>query len=355
MKFSVIIPIYGVERYIAATVRSVLAQTYSDFELILVDDGSLDRSLEICQQFTDSRIRIVRQANRGLSGARNTGIRQAQGEFIALLDGDDQWLPDKLQAHLTHFQQNPEVGVSFDRSAFMDEAGQPTGNYVIAKLNDITVADLFRSNLVGNGSAAVFRRSALDAIATQSDRYGTLETFYYDEDLRRTEDHEILLRIALLTAWQIAGIPQALTLYRVNAQGLSAHLVKQQEAWELALAKIRSYAPTASVQWEQMSRAYQKLYLARNAVRLHLGSDAVQFIQQAVADDPRLWREQPRRVLGLLVTAYLLKWLPSSLYQQVEAWMMKVVGRSQRQHLSPVPTQDMSPMHSDHSSLTIPH
>ena len=96
-KISVIVPIYGAEKWIEATVKSVLAQTLTDFELILVDDGSPDRSIEICESFDDPRIRIVRQENRGLPGARNTGIRHAKGELLAFLDADDIWRSDKLQ------------------------------------------------------------------------------------------------------------------------------------------------------------------------------------------------------------------------------------------------------------------
>ncbi|HZV11070.1 MAG TPA: glycosyltransferase family 2 protein, partial [Novosphingobium sp.] len=90
---SVIMPVYNVEPYVAEAITSVLAQTYADFELIIVDDGGQDRSVEICQGFEDPRIRIVHQANRGLAGARNTGILAARGRYLAFLDSDDRWLP----------------------------------------------------------------------------------------------------------------------------------------------------------------------------------------------------------------------------------------------------------------------
>jgi glycosyltransferase involved in cell wall biosynthesis len=108
-KVSVILPVYGVEKYIAEAVRSVLAQTFSDFELLIIDDGSPDRSVEICRQFTDSRIRIIQQQNRGLSGARNTGIRYAKGEYLAFLDGDDLWAPEKLEKQVAHLDNSPKV------------------------------------------------------------------------------------------------------------------------------------------------------------------------------------------------------------------------------------------------------
>ena len=85
-KVSVIMPVYNVEKYIAETISSVLAQTFTDFELLVIDDESKDRSIEICESFTDQRIKIIHQKNRGLAGARNTGIRHAQGEYLAFLD-----------------------------------------------------------------------------------------------------------------------------------------------------------------------------------------------------------------------------------------------------------------------------
>ena len=97
---SVVIPLYQTERYIAETLQSVLAQTLADFEVIVVDDGSSDRGPAIARAVGDARVRVVRQNNRGLAGARNTGIRNARGRYIALLDADDLWEADKLARHV---------------------------------------------------------------------------------------------------------------------------------------------------------------------------------------------------------------------------------------------------------------
>ena len=94
-RISVIMPVYDVERYVAAAIQSVLDQSFKDFELIIIDDGGSDSSLAICRGFVDPRIRIISQSNRGLAGARNTGIMQARGAYIALLDSDDLWARDK--------------------------------------------------------------------------------------------------------------------------------------------------------------------------------------------------------------------------------------------------------------------
>jgi len=90
-QLSVIIPVYNAGKYVADAVKSVLMQTYENLEILIIDDGSPDNSIEICQQFTDPRIKIIRQQNQGVSGARDNGIRHAQGEYLAFLDADDIW------------------------------------------------------------------------------------------------------------------------------------------------------------------------------------------------------------------------------------------------------------------------
>ncbi|MBD1906886.1 glycosyltransferase [Funiculus sociatus GB2-A5] len=332
-KFSVIIPTYKVEKYIAAAIESVLAQTYQNFEIIVVNDDSPDRSVEICQQFTDSRIKIVSQKNRGLAGARNTGIRHAQGDYIALLDGDDLWLPEKLEKHVEHLESSSSVGISFSRSAFIDEAGNSLGTYLMPKLKEITSPDLLRDNPVGNGSAAVIRKEVLEAIKFQDNLYGTVENFYFDDHFRQAEDIECWLRIVLQTNWKIEGISEALTLYRVNSGGLSASLLNQFEALQKVIEKTRSYAPELIAQWENPTKAYQLRYLARSAVRLKAGSMAVQLMHQALAAHWRLVLEQPRRTLMTLAAAYMLWLLPQPLYAQIEAVAAKMTAATQKRRI----------------------
>ena len=124
---SVIVPVYNVEKYIRACLESVLQQTFDIFEVICVDDGSTDRSVDIINEFTDSRIRVISQKNRGLAGARNTGIRFSKAPFVALLDSDDLWHPEKLQQHFKHLCDNPQLGISYSASQFIDEDGNPIG------------------------------------------------------------------------------------------------------------------------------------------------------------------------------------------------------------------------------------
>ena len=321
-KVSVIIPVYKVESYIADTVLSVLEQTYQNFELLLVDDGSPDRSVEVCKQFTDPRIKIIHQINRGLAGARNTGIRHAQGDYLALLDGDDLWLPNKLEKHVDHLEKFPNVGVSFSPSEFIDEAGISLGTYTKPKLQQIEPSDLLMDNPIGNGSAAILRRETMAAIAFKGNLNGSEETFYFDEYFRQAEDLDCWLRVAIQTEWQIAGIPDALTLYRVNSCGLSANLLNQFDFLEKVMEKTRTYAPELIEQWEKPARAYSLRYLARSAVRMKSGSAATDLMHRAISNYWQMILEQPRRTLMTLGAAYVLKLLPQCFYEQVEESMI---------------------------------
>lgn len=318
-KVSVVMPIYNVESYVASAIQSVLQQTFTDFELLLVIDGATDNSLVICKQFDDPRIRIIEQQNRGLAGARNTGIRQAQGEYIALLDADDLWLPEKLAKQVAHLDNNPEVGISYAISAFIDEQDRSLGLYMSPKLQDITPQEVFCRNPVGNGSVPMIRQAVFAAIAFQY-QPGNDEMAYFDESFRQSEDIECWMRMALLTKWQFAGINQVLIRYRVNAGGLSANLDKQYQQWQRMVDKMRDYAPTFLQDWEAPARAYQLRYLARRAVRMRNAKTATRLMSQSLACYKALLWQEPGRTLSTLAAAWLLRLLPLKFYQTLEQW-----------------------------------
>jgi glycosyltransferase involved in cell wall biosynthesis len=332
-KVSVIIPVYGVEKYIAATVQSVLDQTYKNFEILIIDDASPDKSIDICQSFTDPRIKIIHQANRGLGGARNTGIRHAQGEYLAFLDGDDLWLPQKLEKQILHLENSPYVGVSFCRSSFIDEAGKSLNTYLMPKLKGIATSDLLGRDPVGNGSAALIRKEVFEAIKFQDNLHGAVEDFYFDERFRYSGDMEFLIRISIQTDWEIEGISDALTLYRVNSGGLSANILNWLDSWEKVIEKTRSYAPEIVNQWEKQARAYHLQYLARNAVRFQAGSTAVQLINRALVTNWRIILNEPRRTFLTFAGAYLLWLLPQSVYSLIESLALKRIGANQKRRI----------------------
>lgn len=127
---SIIVPVYNAEKFIAETINSVLAQTYSDFELLLVDDCSGDGSIGLINKYTDDRIRLIRQPqNMGAYAARNRGLCEAKGRYIAFLDADDLWVPWKLE-HEMDFMERENAGFVFSGYEFADCNGVGTGAIV---------------------------------------------------------------------------------------------------------------------------------------------------------------------------------------------------------------------------------
>lgn len=295
-KVSVIMPVYNVEAHVAEAVDSVLAQTFDNFELIIVDDGGTDHSIAICRTFRDPRIRIVSQANRGLAGARNTGIAESVGEYIALIDSDDRWLPEKLALHVIHLDNNPAVGVSYSSSRFIDVAGRPMRLMQRPKLEGITASEIFCRNPVGNGSAPVLRRSALDAVAFRHPRQPE-RTCWFDESLRQSEDIEMWLRLAVGGEIRFAGIAPALTEYRIAAGGLSSQVVRQYDAWEGVVQRLQTYAPDFVASHVNRARAYQLRYLARRAVQLGDAGMALTLLRAAAESSLKPLVEEPVKSL----------------------------------------------------------
>ena len=330
---TIVVPVYNVERYIAETIRSILAQSYPHFEVILVNDGSQDRSVEICRQFDDPRIKILHQENQGPAAARNLGIRHAQGEYVAFLDGDDLWTEDKLAKHVEHLDRNPEVGVSFCPSRFIDDTGKSIGLFQITKMKDITPIDLLCRTPIGNGSVPVIRKSVLDEIEFVNTT-GDICYFNPDRCLHPSEDVECWLRIALKTKSKFEGVPEALTLYRVSSQSCSAQLMKKLNSWEAMLDDLEMWASPEAQEWYAPAMAYQYRHLARRAVSLRDGAVAVDLIHQAISTYGKIWIEEPHRTLQTLLAAHLLRILPKRLYQKFEAIAVQITGAMQRYRMN---------------------
>jgi glycosyltransferase involved in cell wall biosynthesis len=309
---SVVVPLYQTERYIAETLRSVCGQSFADFEVIVVDDGSMDHGPDIARSTGDPRVRVVTQANRGLAGARNTGIREARAPLIALLDADDVWHRDKLARHVAHLSACGDVGVSFSWSRLIDAEGRPIGAITWPADRAVSAADLFCRNPVGNGSTPVIRRAALEAIAF--DDAATGRTCWFDETFRQSEDIECWMRIALGTAWRFAVVPEPLTDYRVLASGLSANVDRQMATWRRFRDAVARRAPHLVAREGARAEAQQLRYLSRRAVTSPDRALALRLVGEALRLHPRLVIEDPRLVLSTLVAALAARVLPVERY-----------------------------------------
>lgn len=159
MKVSVVMPAYNAEKYIEAAIQSVLRQTWTEFELLVIDDGSQDSTAEIAERLAagDERIAVLRGAeNAGVSASRNRGVAQAGGEWIAFLDSDDLWREDKLERQLALLERHPDAVLSYTATAFMDESGRMY-SYVMAAEAETVYETLLRKNLLSCSSVMVRR------------------------------------------------------------------------------------------------------------------------------------------------------------------------------------------------------
>ena len=138
-KISVVIPVYNQEKYLAETIESILAQTFRNFELILVDDGSKDKSAEIIQQYTqkDSRIMSILQANSGKPNALNAAASVAKGEYLAFMDHDDLMLPNRLESQLAFLEENPKIDACSCHCYYIDDDGRTMGRQVYPQIKTI--------------------------------------------------------------------------------------------------------------------------------------------------------------------------------------------------------------------------
>lgn len=326
---SVVIPLFNAANTVSECIASVLNQTYSNLEIIVVNDGSTDNGMAIVQQIRDPRLRVISQMNRGLAGARNSGIRCSHGAIVAFLDSDDFWSADKIERHIQHLDSNPEVGISFSCSAFIDDKSQPLGIFQFPPLQQVTPEQILCRNPIGNGSSAVVRRAALDDIRVEANLYGLIESFWFDEGLRQSEDIECWLRFALQTNWRIEGICDVLTFYRVNRKGLSADINQQFFYWQKAMTKTASYAPKLMASYGMKALGYQLRYLARWALQKRDIRTGMWLLSRAIYTYPNILVEEPLRTTTTITVGYLIMLLPDRWVKSLECVAMQGIGMIQ--------------------------
>lgn len=212
---SVIIPAYNAEKYIAAAIESVLAQSFPGVECIVVDDGSSDRTAEIVQRFGE-RVRYCHQANSGRSAARNRGISLASGDYIAFLDADDLLLPDKLAQQVDYLERHAEYDAVYCRVAYFEEG--ESSRYAVRRI--APVGDILPQLLYGNFitvHAPLIRKSAVERANG------------YDPSLARYEDWDFFLRLAMAGS-RFGFLDHCQALVRVHGENTIRDKVRMFEA-----------------------------------------------------------------------------------------------------------------------------
>ncbi len=245
---SIIIPVYNRAVTIQATIDSVLQQTFLDFELIIVNDGSTDRILEILSHYTDPRIKVFSFSHAGAAVSRNRGLELASGKYIAFLDSDDLWTPDKLTAQLNALQTHPEAAVAYSWTDYIDQWGnwQKAGRHIT--VNGEAYAQMLLTNFLENGSNPLIRRYACDVVGG------------FDESLTGGQDWDFYLRLA--ANFLFVNVPAVQVFYRVHSDSISANITRQEQQVVKVLNKAFSQAPKSLQPLKRNSFALVYKYLA---------------------------------------------------------------------------------------------
>lgn len=227
----VIIPTYNRAQYICSAIESVLSQSYKPLTIIVVDDGSTDNTAEVISRYTDI-IKYFRIVHCGLaSKVRNAGLEMVQEDYVAFLDSDDQWLPNKLEQQVRILDEHPEVGL-ICTNAFVLGEGQDKPNRLYLQGEQLSSGNvlqvLLRNNFVIT-STVVIRRSLLEHVGTFSE----------DHLLRVGEDYDLWLRIAAVS--QVFSLPDALCIYRDHAESIRSQqsIIDYWQGMLLILDRLR--------------------------------------------------------------------------------------------------------------------
>lgn len=205
-RVSVIIPTYNRSQALRATVESVLAQTFADWELIIVDDGSTDDTLEVARSFTDQRVTVCTQANARHSAARNNGLGRARGELVAFLDHDDRWVPHKLERQVDYLDAHPDCVLVYGRWEGIDEEGRPQGpGKDFSFAGNVTRELLTVHNFVHSMSMPLMRTAQVRQVGG----------FRAEMDI--CDDLDLFLRLSRLGPFGF--IPEVLLQYNVGIPG----------------------------------------------------------------------------------------------------------------------------------------
>jgi glycosyltransferase involved in cell wall biosynthesis len=234
---SVIVPSYNASRYIRETLESVLGQTYSSFEVIVVDDGSTDDTRAIVADYLrrDSRIRLVTQPNAGVGAARNRGIAEASGEFIAPLDADDIWYPEKLAKQVESLEgRGKEWGLGYCWSKSINERGHASFPLAHWPIRGNAFYALIYRNIIGNASVPIFRRSAVREI-------GGYRTRAEQGGVQGCEDWDLTVRVA--AKYLVDEVPNYLVGYRQIASTMSSDVVRMAKSYEFVMSELKRNYP----------------------------------------------------------------------------------------------------------------
>ncbi|MEC4819137.1 MAG: glycosyltransferase family A protein [Scytonema sp. PMC 1069.18] len=274
-KISVIIPAYNTMKYLPDTVESVLKQTFTDFEVLIVNDGSTDNIVAWASQISDPRVRLISQKNQGTAAARNKGIIESKGEYIAFLDADDIWEPTKLEKQADCLNKNPLVGLVDTWTIFMDESGTLTGLVMRHNKEGNVYKEVVETcdSSVCCGSSPMIRRSCFDTV-------GLFDQESYIEDV------DMWIRIA--KHYHYAVVKAVLVRYRQHPHNKSKDCQSMFQGFRQLIEKTYKTLPTDVLYLRPRSYGRLYVFLAWKSIDKKDEKQALYCSQQAIAMYPQL-------------------------------------------------------------------
>jgi len=314
-RVSVIVPLYNTASFIGRALESVLHQTMSDLELIVVDDGSTDDSLAVVETVDDERLQIIRQSNQGASAARNRGLDEARAPYVAFLDGDDFWREDKLERQLAVLDKRPDLDLVFACCTVVDEEETPLALTGPGPAGPLSYADLLSENFIRNGSTVLVRRDALVAAGR------------FDPAFAACNDYEAWLRVAALRPRNIVCVQRYLTFYRRRSGQISSNWRGMRDAFEQLMLKMQSLRPHETASVDRTARRNMYRYLALVAYKGGETKSALGLLLDSFRARPMRFLRDPR---SWLVTLGCLSWavFGKNGYRTLEAPALRLWDRA---------------------------
>lgn len=256
---SVIVPAYNAETYILQTLNSVLSQTYKNIEVVVVDDGSHDGTTQIVEAIMrrDDRVALLRQSNSGVAVARNLAIEKSRGEYIAPIDADDMWYPQKIEKQVhCMLHAGLDTGLVYAWSVHIDERGLLTGGYNAFDIEGDVFVSLIMSNFIGNASAPLIRRVCFEKV-------GGYNTRLFEQNAQGCEDRDLYLRIAASYKFRVGK--EFLVEYRKVNSSMSLNYRSMEKSYLLVMGDIRQRYPNIPPFIYRWSRSDYCLYLGNQS------------------------------------------------------------------------------------------
>jgi len=302
---TVVIPVYNGEKTIRETIQSVFNQSLSDLELLVINDGSTDSTLEVVSQIKDERLKVYTYPNAGLAASRNRGISLAKSEYISFIDADDLWTSDKLEAQFKALQKNPKAAVVYSWTDWIDEFSQSLGKGSHNTQNGEVLAQLLLNDFVANGSNCLIKMQAFREVGG------------FDETLTAVEDWDMWLRLA--ERYQFVAVPSPQVLYRVTSNSMSFNVWGMESASLRIIEKAFANAPQSLQYLKRDSIGNRYKYLTFKALdgipERKKGLAATRFLWNAIAYDPSLLQAKVIWKVLFKITAMIL--LPPKLAEEV--------------------------------------